>query len=342
MDQIKAHYDRFLLIAAGLILAGVAIFMVMQAASLPEEFVPPSVMAEGEKFAPDTAVEQLRTDRDKASKGQNWQDNKNPLFVSRVYLLGEDGKLVDILEGDTELFPGIPNKWILEHGLDYTAKDLPEQDADLDGFTNLEEFRAGTNPKDANSTPPAWTKLRLVASKIDKLRTKFTDLPDGNLGRVSINTISSDNPTALSGSTQFYRPGDLINLAEAGPGGQQVLKPTRLKFDRAEMRKEFNPTTNVQEEVPVIILRDTSDDKEIELRRGEVKDSPYSLATLRDSRTGKEWELRTGDDFEIPGGGGTYKLIDVTEEKAEIKQTATGETLSIPRQSSPPTSFEGQ
>ena len=121
-----------------------------------------------------------------------------------------------------------------------------------------------------------------------------------------------------------------------------MLKPTRLKFDRAEMRKEFNPTTNVEEEVPIIILRNTSDNKEIELRRGEVKDSPYSLATLRDSRTGQEWELRTGDDFEIPGGGGSYKLIDVTEEKAEITQAETGETHSIPRQSSPPTSFEGQ
>ncbi len=342
MDQIKAHYDRFLLIAAGLVLAGVAAFMAMQSAALPDEFVLPAVLAEGEKFAPDTDVEQLRNDRANASRGQSWVDNKNPLFVSRVYLLGEDGKLVDILEGDTELFPGIPNRWILEHNLDYTAKDLPEQDADSDGFTNLEEFRAKTNPRDASSTPPEWTKLRLVASKIDKLRTKFTDLPDGNLGRVSINTISPDNPTAISGSTQFYRPGDLINLAEMGPGGQQVLTPTRLKFDRAEMRREFNPTTNVEEEVPVIILRDTSDNKEIELRRGEVKDSPYSLATLRDTRTGEEWELRTGDDFKLPGEGGTYKLIDVSEEKAEIKQAGTGETHSIPRQASPPPLFEGQ
>ena len=198
MDQIKAHYDRFLLIAAGLLLAGVAVFMAMQSASLSEEFVAPPVMTDGAGFTPDAAVEQLRSESAKASQGQNWQDNKNPLFVSRIYLLGEDGKLVDILEGDTELFAGIPNKWILDHSLDYTARDLPEQDADGDGFTNLEEFRAGTNPKDPKSTPPMWTKLRLVASKIDKLRTKFTDLPDGNLGRVSINTISSDNPNDLS------------------------------------------------------------------------------------------------------------------------------------------------
>jgi hypothetical protein len=243
---------------------------------------------------------------------------------------------VDILEGDTELFTGIPNKWILEHNLDYANRNLPDEDADSDGFTNVEEFRAGTNPRDPKSTPPLWTKLRVTASKIDKLRTKFTDLPDGDLSRVSINTISSDNPRALSGSTKFYRPGDLISLAEIGPDGIEVSKATRLKFDRAEMRKEFNPTTNVEEQVPVIILRNTADGMEIELRQGEVKDSPYSIATLRDNRTGQEWELRTGDDFEIPGADGKYKLIDVTEEKAEIKEMGSGATHSVPRETSQP------
>lgn len=341
MDQIKAHYDRFLLIAAGLAVVVVAAFLAMQASSLQETFVPPPVVADGDKFAPDDNIRKLQSDHAEVGQAKGWQDNKSSLFVSRIYLLG-DGKLVDILEGDTELFPGIPNKWILEHNLDYASRNLPEEDADSDGFTNLEEFRAQTNPRDPKSTPPLWTKLRVTASKIDKLRTKFTDLPDGNLTRVSINTISSDNPRALSGSTKFYRPGDLISLAEIGPDGLEVAKPTRLKFERAEMRKEFNRTTNVEEEVPVIILRNTADGMEIELRRGEVKDSPYSLATLRDNRTGQEWELRTGDDFEIPGAGGKYKLIDVTEEKAEIKELGTGASHSIPRVTTPSTQIEGQ
>jgi hypothetical protein len=341
MDQLKASYDRFLLIAASLGVLAATAFIILQSSALTETYQAPAVMADGEKFTPDEAVGRLRQDHADAGQGQAWKDAKSSLFVSRVYLVG-DGKLVDILEGDTELFPGIPNKWILEHNLDYTSKSLPEEDADNDGFTNLEEFMVKTNPRDPSSTPPLWTKLRVVASKIDKLRTKFTDLPDGNLSRVSINTISSDNPRALSGSTKFYRPGDVINLAEAGPDGLEVEKPTRLKFDRAEMRKEFNPTTNTEEQVPVIILRNTTDGMEIELRRGEVKDSPYSLATLRDNRTGQEWELRTGDDFELPGGGGKYKLIDVTEEKAEIKELGSGAAHTVPRQTSPPSSIEGQ
>lgn len=341
MDQIKAHYDRFLLIAAGLVVVVVTVFLALQSSTLQETFVPPATVSDGQKFVPDDSIRQMHADHAEAGQSKGWQETQTSLFVSRIYLLG-DGKLVDILEGDTELFPGIPNKWILDNNLDYSSKNLPEEDVDSDGFTNLEEFMVKTNPRDPKSTPPLWTKLRVAASKIDKLRTKFTDLPDGDLSRVSINTISSDNPRTLSGSTKFYKPGDLISLAEIGPDGIEIVKPTRLKFERAEMRKEFNPTTNVEEQAPVIILRNTADGMAIELRRGEVKDSPYSLATLRDTRSGKEWELRTGDDFEISDGGGKYKLIDVTEEKAEIKELGTGAAHSIPRQTSPPTQIEGQ
>jgi hypothetical protein len=62
MDQIKAHYDRFLLIAAGLAVVIVAAFLALQASSLQETFVPPTVRTEGEKHSPDQGIVTLQED----------------------------------------------------------------------------------------------------------------------------------------------------------------------------------------------------------------------------------------------------------------------------------------
>lgn len=331
MDQIKANYDRYLLALAGLVFAGVALLLAMTAGGLGETFMPPASRTSGAAFAEDAALALLRADRDQMQNRQSWESADSSLFVSRVYLL-RGGQLVDILESGTELFPGIANSWILEYGLDYTDASLPDGDPDEDGFNNREEFMAKTNPRDAASKPALWTKLRLVSSKIDKLRVKFMSLPTGSVKEVSINTISAENPTQLSGSTRFYRENDAIVLAERGSDGKELDQPTPLKFERAEMRKQFNPTTNVEEEVPVAFLRNTADGKEIELQRGEVKDSPYSLATLRDTRAGGQtYELRSGETFKLSEAD-SYKLVDVQQEKATIENLQTGEQHEIPFQ----------
>jgi hypothetical protein len=337
MDLFKAHYDRFLLGLAGLLLVGIALWTALASGGLPERFTPTAVRTGGAPFAEDAAVTQLRADHSKTEAPARWGEGRGSLFVSRVYLLRGD-QLVDILESDVELFPGISNAWILEHNLDYTDPGLPDADSDGDGFTNLEEFMAKTDPRDPKSKPAVWTKLRLTDSKIDKLRVKFMSLPTGSLREVSINTISSENPQELSGSTRFYRDVDGQNqivLVETAPDGKEVDQPTPLLFERAEMRREFNPSTNVEEEIPFIYLRNTADNKEIELRRGEVKDSPYSLATLIDTRPGGQtMQLRSGETFTLDGTE-TYKLVDVTEEKAIIQHLESGEQHEVPTGSQP-------
>lgn len=342
MDYLKANYDRILLVVAALVLLGASAHVWLGLGSIREEYVKSPAPSAGAAFEPNQALSRIRSEVSKLVDPAKfaWSEAPVSLFVSRVYLL-RDNELVDIFESDIELFPGIPNKWVLDNKLDYTDTDLAERDNDGDGFTNLEEFVEKTDPRDPASKPGAWKKLRMVSSEIDKLRTKFVSLPTGSLDQVAINTISAENPKALSGGTRFYKKGDMIKLTETLPGKKEVEKDTDLKFINAEMIKRFNPTINADQEIPKITLLNTADNREIELLMGEVKDSPYSLATLQDIRpNGKTYELRTGESFSVDGK--TYKLIDVERENAIIEDTESGAKHTIPLQTTiiPPASEE--
>lgn len=332
MELLKAHYDRILLAVAGLALTFVSVYIILGASALRDQFPPPTFPGQGAAFIPDERLELLSSEVTHLSEpaAKAWGEAGSALFVSRVYLLSE-GRLVDILESDTELVPGIANTWILQHKLDYTDRNLAKADPDSDGFNNSEEFRAGTNPNDGTSKPASWTKLRLASSKIEKLRTRFESLPTGDLEVVQINTVSAEDATALTGVSKFYRRGDAIVLSETGPDGRQVETETPLTFKEAKMLRRFSKRTNSEQEIPAITLVSSVDGKEIELLQGEVKDSPYSLASLIDTRSGgRSYELRSGQEFELEAGR-RYKLVDVSDEAATIKDLSSGENLSIPR-----------
>ena len=346
MPDLKKHYDRYLLAGAGLATALVAAWVALASGSLKEAASLPPAATGGEPFAAAGDVEALKGDRAVMTAGRSWRESTNGAspFVSRIYLLKDD-RLVDILESGNDLFPPIPNAWILQHDLDYSDASLPERDPDQDNFTNLEEFASKTNPRNSASKPPLWTKLRLKDVKIEKLRFTFTSLPTGSADKVAINTISLDNPLALSGATQIYprsskkvRTTDgeknvderILLLAERTSDGRQVFQITPFRFERVELTKRFNPSTNAEEEAPEAIILNTADEKVIRLELNKVKDSPYPLATFLDTRNGSSRVLKLGDALDF-GPEETYKLVDVTLEEAKIQDLATTEQHPIPK-----------
>jgi hypothetical protein len=106
---------------------------------------------------------------------------------------------------------GMEDGWELQHGFSPAERADAVQDADQDGHTNLQEYLAGTDPRDSNSV------MRITTCQMDAatFRIDFTSVP-GKLYRVE---RASDS-----------QPGDWEAVADnvLGTGGiVRVLDTTR-------------------------------------------------------------------------------------------------------------------
>lgn len=73
---------------------------------------------------------------------------------------------------------GMPDEWELARGFNPDNPDDALSDADGDGFTNLEEHLAETDPKDPKSHPPIVAKLRVNAMRQERFRLRFESIQE--------------------------------------------------------------------------------------------------------------------------------------------------------------------
>ncbi len=319
MDYLKAHYDRVLLIVGGLMLVVVTAYAAMGLGGLRDEFPMPAVATKGAEFEPNPELARLEAEAPRLREpGKSaWGEADQALFVSRVYLL-RGGQLIDILQSETELVPGLPNDWILQYGLEYTDPNLGQADRDADGFTNMEEYAAGTSPVDASSRPPLWTKLKVKTFEKIPFRMKFMGSPSTRPGdeftpdtQFSINTLDYTSPT------QFLKVGDKI-------------EGTELEIIKAESKMAIDhvgATVDASE----LTVKDSVTGDVIVLISGKTVDSPYFYALLVDTLTNNEIKVEKGKTFTFGPENTTYKLLDVDGSVALINALdSEGPPLRVP------------
>lgn len=104
---------------------------------------------------------------------QPWKETTHKVFVPPLLAFYPDKGVTIRLSLETPDSYGINGIWKKKFGFQLDDPDVPLYDSDKDGFINLEEFKAGTNPTDPQSMPPPITKLRMVSYESKPFKLMF-------------------------------------------------------------------------------------------------------------------------------------------------------------------------
>lgn len=319
MDWIKKNYDRFVLLLVAVALLGSSVYLFLVARAFPERFASLTQPVKQGTNGGTLETKALQDAEASLAKPAAWTPQPGSLFVSRKYVAKRDeaggsGVLVDPFDaGSPMLHPPIANKWFLDNSLEdqILDADVLEQDPDKDGFSNLDEFNAKTNPRDAASHPSYLTKLFLKQLVQNHCRLVFGAYDDD--GSFQINTLDVRQPT------QFVKVGAAI----AG---------TKFKVVKFEKKFVNNPRTGVDTDVSELTVENAENGNQGVLILRKPTDIPDLFAKFAFVWNQSEFNVKKDGKFILkPEPTIEYKLIDIRDSEAVIVNVKTSEQIKVPR-----------
>jgi hypothetical protein len=299
MDRLKSHYDRVTLIGAALLLLVCAIFIWRGATNFGDNFLAAQLSGPPKKPSPPGKASDLDRAIAKIQQPPQWTfGGRSGLFVPEKHFIGANGMPATLQT--TLVHPPVPNEWLEQFNLPIADADVLTQDADGDGFTNLDEWQGHTNPIDKNSHPDYLSKLKLKSFTEEPFRLKFSSWVGDTF---AINTIDLKQPTL------FLKVGDTV---------------TGTRFKIIKFTEKYEPDkygTNM--DVSELLLEQEDSKDQLTLVKEKVAMSPESVATFVYTWPAggerREFEARKDQEFSLkPQEDIKYKLIDVQPTKAVI------------------------
>lgn len=243
------------------------------------------------------------------------------LFVSR----DSPDKPLDLLsEGSKPVHPPIPNSWWIQNRIDPGFADSPISDPDHDGFSNIEEFNANTDPNNSKEYPPLIAKLMYV-----KDESLTWVLRPGSASEGKFPFIYKDSKGVLNKTeiTDLIAPNSLFFTK--GP------MTNRFKLLGSKVRMEMNRRTNSEREMTFVRIEDQRPNK-----KGTVYEIPSPLSEdlmngfAKYDRTavlslealglnGKEFKVEENTTFALPSDASKkdYLLQKVTPASIFVEYT---------------------
>jgi hypothetical protein len=319
MDWLKKNYDISLLALATVILLGSAGLVFFQSPLQPKSSaVATPVASNGKETIPAPDFDAITKAQYVIASPKLWNEKsadgreRGALFVSRPYLL-KDGKLIDPIEGQEQLHAPITNAWLIKYSLNYAEINIKEQDPDNDGFTNLEEFEAQTDPSDPASAPPAIYKLKLVKYEAKPFRLVFQGDPSGEGVDFQINAKELKG----AAKTQYKRIGETIENAP-------------YKILKYEKKEAINERTKAMDDVSELVVQNTETEATIILVRNKETNDPTSFGEFLNLLNNETFRLKKGEEFTVkPDVDTPLKLIDISNDSAQIEIVNSGKTYTV-------------
>jgi hypothetical protein len=308
MNLLREYYDRVLLMVAATVLFISLIFISRDAVQLHSQIVITPQPPLSKSLPPITKTHELEAVIEKLNAPPKWMyDGPSGLFVPERHFVGADGLPATLQTADVH--PPVPNQWLEQFRLPVTDADVLEQDPDHDGFDNVDEWIAQTNPIDPDSHPDYITKLKLKSATEEPFRLVFSSWVGD---AYAINTLDLKQPT------QFVRVGDSI-------------KGTHFrvaKFVEKYEPNQYGTTVDVSE----LNLEQEETHQQLTLVKEKVATSPESVATFVYTWGGRqEFQVRNHQEFSLkPHELIKYKLINVGPNKVVIVNSQrSGEAIEI-------------
>lgn len=348
MNWIQKNYERAFLIAASALAILGSIWIILKASGFKSRFVT-------EEVVPNNKFDALKTDAvadalKRVANVPQWPANPQmPLFSSTPFVVMNDRPNEPFRMRDPEgakLRDPVPNVWLVDNGLDYTAIDVLEQDPDRDGYSNLDEFLGETDPNSSLSQPGWDTKLHYVERIEQPLTIRLSSFDNGTC---SIAFITTGPDGTEQRRNEFIKVG----------ASSARFEPGRFKIEdvKQETVQRFGSPT----QVAVAFMKDANDRKGsvIRLEQGALVPHPTYVAKFAYDLTAESFEVKEGEDFELrkPAGmtitveeiGADQAVIayvpeggnDLTKKVKKLRGTAPAAGKSAPSGSSSEDSSEG-
>ncbi len=342
---LAAHYDWIVAGLGLLALAGGAAMFVMSMGADPEEAAAEEVARIARLDRGETGVkavdmseyqEALRLVRSPKTLAEVSEKQGNFLTSERRVLC----KCKKVIPGDTKAFPkcpycgeqqeeekvvvvdadqdGMPDDWEKKFGFNIADAADAEQDADKDGFTNLEEFLAKTDPLNPNDHPDYLDSLSIVLplqeTKMPFAFVTANQIPGG--WRCEFLDPSRRNDYGKLGRKVTVKVGEKI--VDASDAKNPVdygwtLKSYTAKSEKREKKgmKGMFVTVDVSE----VVLERERDGKVMTLVLQPIKGMKLAAVDVKATLAYNRGEVRNLDvvpGSEIDLNGSKYRITDIT------------------------------
>lgn len=329
MQKRQGSYEKVILAISALLAIGVAVYLILLTQGFEESLAAESGMSRNDLNPPATAamVDAIDTLKKKYAWVSPLRNGKPVPLNKSVLLVMKGGELFDLTLPEPMFRPPMTNLFVIGDKSKTPPEDpLPhlfspnvgDQDADGDGFSNLEEFNAKTDPRDPQKMPPLTNKLFLSQRISHDYIVKL---------------VSGDGTTF---QMQRLKPDPKVSKFVAMNEDFGFEKGSVRFKAVAQSKKTIQHPTLGEKEAYVLKIVDLSTKKEFEL----VEGTEVNLAEF-EAEFKFEWKtrqvianVREGKPFQLPGQGKTFLVVKLEEDVAVIKPVdgPASETIEIKRQ----------